>query len=84
LELIGGHNWQVSDDKGKDFWWKDSSLDIRDQTSNVGFGVGVWPWEGRLNVRVKYAFDYNVRQRYKSNFWSFSVIFIPNLLSEKG
>jgi hypothetical protein len=84
LEVINGHNWQVGDDKGEDFWWKDTQLDARDQTSNVGFGIGVWPWEGRLNIRVKYAMDYGTIQRYKSNFLSASIIFIPNLLTEKA
>jgi hypothetical protein len=83
LEIINGHNWQISDDKGEDFWWKKTQLDVRDQTSSVGFGVGVWPWEGRLNIRVKYAMDYAVKQRYKSNFLSASIIFIPNILAEK-
>ena len=81
LELINGHNWQVGDDKGEAVWWRQSALDVRDQTSNVGFGIGVWPWEGRLNIRVKYAMDYGTKQRYKSNFLSASIIFIPNLLS---
>ena len=84
LEVINGHNWQVGDDKGEDFWWKDTQLDARDQTSNVGFGIGVWPWAGRLNIRVKYAMDYGTKQRYKSNFLSASIIFIPNLLTEKA
>jgi len=83
LEIINGHNWQVSNDIGEAVWWRKSALDVRDRTSTFGAGLGVWPWEGRLNVRLKYAFDYNVRQRYKSNFWSFSVIFIPNLITEK-
>ena len=84
LELINGHNWQVGDDRGDDFWWKDTQLDARDQTSTVGFGIGAWPWAGRLNIRVKYAIDYGTKQRYKSNFLSASIIFIPNILAEKA
>ncbi len=83
LEIINGHNWQVGDDTGEDFWWKDTQLDARDQTSTVGFGIGAWPWAGRLNIRVKYAMDYGTKQRYKSNFLSASIIFIPNILAEK-
>ncbi len=83
LEIINGHNWQVSDDKGEDVWWRDTPLDARDQTSTIGFGVGAWPWAGRLNIRVKYAMDYGTKQRYKSNFLSASIIFIPNILAEK-
>ena len=78
LEVINGHNWQVSDDKGDDVWWSDTQLDARDQVSNIGFGVGVWPLEGMLNIRAKYSIDYAVKQRYKSNFLSVSAIFIPS------
>jgi len=84
LELINGHNWQVGDDKGEAVWWRQSALDVRDQTSNIGFGIGVWPWEGRLNIRVKYAMDYATKQRYKSNFLSASIIFIPNILTSSS
>jgi len=83
LEVINGHNWQISDDTGRDIWWDDTPLDVHDRTSTVGFGVGAWPWAGRLNIRVKYAIDYGTRQRYQSNFLSASVIFIPNILTEK-
>lgn len=84
LEIINGHNWQVSDDKDEDTWWRDTPLDARDQTSSVGFGVGAWPWAKWLNIRVKYAMDYGTKQRYKSNFLSASIIFVPNILSEKA
>ncbi len=82
LEILNGHNLQISDDKGDDVWWDNTQLEFRDQASTVSFGVGFWSWEGRLNTRLKYAMDYGVKQRYRSNFWSFSVIFIPNLLSK--
>lgn len=84
LEILNGHNWQLSDDSGEDVWWKHSELFGKDQTSTFSVGVGVWPWEGRLAARVKYAMDYAVKQRYKSNFWSFSIVFIPNLLNDNG
>ena len=79
LEVINGHNWQISDDNGDDVWWRDSPLDARDQVSSIGFGAGVWPLEGILNIRAKYSIDYAVKQRYKSNFLSVSAIFIPKL-----
>ena len=82
LEILNGHNWQIGDDKGNDVWWRDTPLFFKDQTSSVSFGAGVWPWAGRLNVRAKYAIDYGTKQRYKSNFLSFSAIFIPNLLTK--
>ena len=78
LEILNGHNWQVSDDTGEDTWWSNSQLYVKDQTSAVSFGVGAWPWEGRLNIRAKYAMDYRTKQRYKSNFLSLSFIYIPN------
>ena len=81
LEVLNGHNWQVGNDSGNDIWWKDTPMYTKDKTSTVSFGVGVWPWEGRLNIRAKYAMDYGVEQRYKSNFWSLSAIFIPNILN---
>ena len=84
LEILNGHNWQLSDDSGEDVWWKHSELFGKDQSSTFSVGVGVWPWKGRLNTRVKYAMDYAVKQRYKSNFWSFSIVFIPNLLNDDG
>jgi len=81
LEVLNGHNWQIGDDKGNDVWWRETQMYTKDKTSTVSFGVGVWPWEGRLNIRAKYAMDYGVEQRYKSNFWSLSAIFIPNILN---
>jgi len=81
LEVLNGHNWQIGDDNGNDVWWRDTPMYTKDKTSSVSFGVGVWPWEGRLNIRAKYAMDYGVEQRYKSNFWSLSAIFIPNILN---
>ena len=81
LEVLNGHNWQVGDDSGNDVWWRETQMYTKDKTNTVSFGVGVWPWEGRLNIRAKYAMDYGVEQRYKSNFWSLSAIFIPNILN---
>ena len=82
LEILNGHNWQIGDDKGDDVWWRDTQMYTKDKTNTVSFGLGVWPWAGRLNIRAKYAMDYGVTQRYKSNFLSASIIFIPNLLTE--
>ncbi len=83
LEILNGHNLQISDDKGDDVWWDNTPLEFRDQASTVSFGVGAWPMEGQLNIRLKYAMDYGVKQRYKSNFWSFSLIYIPGILNGK-
>lgn len=81
LEVLNGHNWQVSGDTGVDVWWRGTPLESKDQTSTVSFGAGVWTLKSRLNLRLKYAMDYGTKQRYKSNFLSFSAIFILNLLT---
>jgi len=81
LEILNGHNWQISNDKGEDVWWSGTPLDSKDQTSTVSFGAGIWTYKSRLNLRLKYAMDYGTKQRYKSNFLSFSFIFIPNILT---
>jgi len=81
LEILNGHNWQIANDKGEDAWWSGTKLDSKDQTGTISFGAGIWTYKSRLNLRIKYAMDYGTRQRYKSNFLSFSVIFIPNLLT---
>ena len=81
LEILNGHNWQVGNDKGEDVWWKDTPLYAKDQTSAISFGVGVWTLKSRLNIRLKYAMDYGTKQRYRSNFLSFSVLFNPYLLT---
>lgn len=79
LELFiqGGHNWQVSDDSGADVFWDPT---LRDRKSTLMFGAGFWPWEGRLNVSVKYGLDYAMRQRFDNSNFLVNVIFVTNLL----
>lgn len=81
FEVLNGHNWQINNDKGVDAWWIETQLDSKDQTSTISFGAGIWTYKSKLNLRLKYAMDYGTKQRYQSNFLSFSVIFIPNLLT---
>lgn len=81
LEILNGHNWQTRNDQGNDVWWVETPLYTKDHTSTVSFGVGVWPWKDRLNIRLKYAMDYGAKERYRSSFWSLSAIFIPNILT---
>ena len=83
LEIMNGHNWQISDDSGDDVWWTGTSFDGRDRKNVFSAGIGVWPVEGMVNLRVKYILDYGSRQRFNNQFWSFSLMFIPGLLSEK-
>ncbi len=81
VEFLNGHNWQITDDKGEDLWWKESPLYTKDQTSTFSFGIGAWPWQGRFGARLKYARDYGSKQRYRKNFWTLSFLSIPKLLN---
>ncbi len=83
IEILNGHNWQLSDDSGEGVWWRDSEHFTKDQYSTVSFGVGFWPWQGRLNARLQYARDYGVKQGYKSSFLTVSLLFYSNLLTKK-
>jgi hypothetical protein len=70
VEVVNGHNWQISDDSGSDAWWTGTRFDSRDRKNTFNAGVGVWSLKGMLNLRVKYIMDYGVRQRFKDNFVS--------------
>ncbi len=83
IEIVNAHNWQISNDKGDDDWWKGTILDSKDSKNTFAVGVGVWPLAGRLQVRGRYVIDYGVRQRFQNRYWGLSLIFITNLLSEK-
>lgn len=78
LSVQGGHNWQVSDDTGKDVFWDPS---IHDRKSTVAFSAGFWPWKNKLNVQLKYGFDFAARQRFKAKIWTLNFIFITNALT---
>ena len=81
VEVMNGHNWQISNDSGSDDWWTGTRFDSRDRKSTFSAGVGVWTLKGMLNIRAKYIMDYGVRQRFKNDFVSFSVMLIPGILS---
>jgi hypothetical protein len=80
VELMNAHNWQISDDTGDDVWWTGTQFDGRDRKNIFSAGIGIWPVEGILNLRVKYIMDYGLRQRFKNSFWSFSLLIIPGIL----
>ena len=82
IEVMNGHNWQISDDSGTNAWWVGTRFDSRDRKSMFSAGVGVWTLKGMLNLRVKYIMDYGVRQRFKNEFVSLSLLLIPGILSE--
>ena len=81
VEVMNGHNWQISDDSGTDAWWTGTRFDSRDSKSTFSVGVGVWTLKGMLNLRAKYIMDYAVRQRFKNDFVSLSLMLIPGILS---
>jgi hypothetical protein len=78
LGIMGGHNWQISDDKGSDVFWDPS---VRDKKSTLAFTVGYWAWSQRLQIVGKYGFDYGVVQRFKTNMFMLNVIFATNALT---
>ena len=82
VELMNGHNWQLGADSGDDVWWTGTRFDGLDRKSTFSAGINVWPVEGILQLRVKYITDYNVKQRFKNQFWSFSLLLIPGILTE--
>ncbi len=81
VEVMNGHNWQISDDTGENAWWNGTRFDSRDSKSTFSVGVGVWTLKGMLNLRAKYIMDYAVSQRFKNQFVSFSLILMPGILS---
>lgn len=78
LGIIGGTNWQVSDDKGEDVFWDPS---VRDKKSTLAFTAGYWAWEQRLQLSVKYAFDFALAQRFKTNMLMLNITFATNALT---
>ena len=42
IELMNGHNWQISDDTGDDVWWSGTRFDGRDRKNIFSAGIGLW------------------------------------------
>jgi hypothetical protein len=82
IQIMNGHNWQISDDSGDDLWWNGTQLDTKDSKSTFWAGVGLWPWKNKLYVSLKYSFDYAISQRFNNEYLTLSLSFIPNLLTE--
>lgn len=82
IELVNAHNWQITEDTGKDVWWDNTPYDTKDSKNVLSAGVGVWPGVDWLNLRFKYITDYGSKQRFKNKFYSFSLIIIPNVLTD--
>jgi hypothetical protein len=78
LGVLGGHNWQVTDDKGDDVWW---DANVYDRKSTVAFTAGYWAWQERLQVNFKYGFDFGMRQRFKTDMFMLNLVFVTNALT---
>ena len=69
----GGHNWQLSDDSGKDVYWDPT---FHDRKSTIAFNAGYWVLKDRIMLNAKYAFDYSIRQRFQNNTWMLNMVFV--------
>lgn len=78
LAVMGGHNWQVTDDRGSVVDWDPS---FHDKKSTLSFTAGYWVWNQRMQLTAKYAFDYACAQRFKTNFFMLNLTFITNALT---
>lgn len=78
VSVIGGNNWQVTDDTGDDVFWDPS---YHDRKATLGFSAAYWPIKNRLYVAGKYMFDYGARQRFLTNGLMLNVIFVTNALT---
>ncbi len=78
VELMNGHNWQITDDKGSDECWANNY----DSKNTFSTGINYWIID-KLQLRGKFLQDYGVKQRFKNQIWHFSLLYVPGLLSEK-
>jgi hypothetical protein len=78
LAVQGGHNWQVSDDKGSEVYWP---VNYRDRKSTIGISASYWVWKDRLMISPKYAFDFGARQRFLNNTWLVNIVFVTGILN---
>jgi len=84
VEVMNGHNWQISDDKGSDVWWSGTAVGDHDSKNAFSVGINAWPIENVLQLRLKFIQDYGVKQRFKNQLWHFSLIFMPGILADKS
>lgn len=83
IDIMNAHNWQISKDYGNEIWWSGTRFDGLDTKSIFSAGISLWPIKNTLNIRGKYITEYNVKQRFKNEIWSLSVVYIPGVLSDK-
>ena len=78
LGVMGGHNWQVSNDSGDDVYWDPG---FHDRKSNLIFNAAYWVWKEHLLLSFKYGFDYGLRQRFKNNNMMLNLVFVPGIMN---
>lgn len=81
VSVMGGHNWQISEDKGDDVYWDAS---VYDRKSTIAFNAGYWLWPDRLMTNAKYMHDFGIRQRFQNNTWMLNLVFITDALKGKN
>ena len=81
VSIMGGHNWQISKDKGNDVYWDTS---VYDRKSTIAFNAGYWLWSNHLMANAKYMRDFGIRQRFQNNTWMLNLVFIPNVIKGKN
>lgn len=77
IGAMGGHNWQISDDRGED---AGLNATVHDRVSTMAFSAAYWAVKDRLYVSAKYMFDYGARQRFFVRGGIISLIFVPNIM----
>ncbi|NOX84848.1 MAG: hypothetical protein GXO86_02610 [Chlorobi bacterium] len=80
IGIQGGNNWQISDDRGSEVWWDPS---VHDRKSTLAFSANYWVVAEKLYLALKYAFDFGIRQRFKTNMMMLNVIYTPGILDGK-
>lgn len=80
IGIMGGYNFQITDDTGTDVWW-DSS--VHDQLGYVSFQIGAWPVTNKLYTAIKYNVDYGMKQRIKQHNFLLNIIYATGWLTGK-
>ncbi len=71
---MSGNSWQISDDVGEDVWWNGT---IKDRKSTFSAGVSFLLASNQLDIQLKYSIDYAIRQRFKSQLFGLSILYMP-------
>lgn len=78
--IMGGYNFQITEDKGSDVWWNSSDLD---KVGYVSFQAGGWPVANKLYTAVKYNIDYGMTQRLKDHMIMLNIVYATGWLTGK-